>query len=298
MDRNICEGSTYFRQPLLSSVISTAAIDPHLNYDMATTIFKSLPLWQKATARGFAAAPRHLKTRATTQRLKLLQSIYEPAFSHLRPGSPEYEALANSGKVWEDHFKPREMGPWLETQSKLESTLESVDKFRIFFGERPELRSSVTHSLITEWAHQSTAIEANPLSPGDAFLIAGGLESQLFSRYEGFRSISTQALSDLIFLLPAIYPLRIPPKSQSSETILSSPATSATLHLPTPERQAYHSMKSNSSPAYCYAAQTLSKQISTPGAHECLSANFVPCQSQSDRIRLRYSPITKRCPHA
>lgn len=147
---------------------------------MATATFKSLPLWQRATARGFAAAPRQLKTQTTTQRLKLLQSIYEPAFGHLRPGSPEYEALANSGKVWEDHFKLREMGPWLEAQTKPESTLESVDKFKIFFGERPELRSLVTHSLITEWAHQSTAIEANPLSPGDAFLIAEGLESQLF----------------------------------------------------------------------------------------------------------------------
>lgn len=197
MDQNRCEGTTWLRQPLLNLAISTATIDPHLNHNMATVISKSLPLWQKATARGFAAPSRQLKTRATTQRLKLLQSIYEPAFGHLRPGSPEYEALANSGKVWEDHHKPRDLGPWLEARSKLESTLESVDKFRIFFGERPELRSSLTNSLITEWAHQSTSIEANPLSPGDAFLIAEGLESLLFSQYEGFGPISTQALSDL-----------------------------------------------------------------------------------------------------
>lgn len=131
---------------------------------MANAIFKTLPLWQKAPVRGFSAAPRQLKTRTTSQRLKLLQSIYEPAFGHLRPGSPEYKALANSGKVWEDHFKPRDMGPWLETQKKLKSTLESVDKFKIFFAERRELRSSVTYSLVPEWAHQSVAIEANPLS--------------------------------------------------------------------------------------------------------------------------------------
>ncbi|KFY73561.1 hypothetical protein V499_06382 [Pseudogymnoascus sp. VKM F-103] len=129
-------------------------------------------------------------------RLKLLQSIYEPAFSHLRPGSPEYEALANSGKVWEDHFKPRDLGPWLETQKKLKSKLESVDKFKIFLGERPQLRISVTHSLVPEWAHQSVAIEANPLSLGDA-LISEGLESQFFSRYEDFGTIRTQALPDL-----------------------------------------------------------------------------------------------------
>lgn len=164
---------------------------------MATVIFKSLPLWQKVTMRGFATAPRQLKSHVTEQRLKLLQSIYEPAFGHLRPGSPEYEALANSGKVWEDHFKPRGLGPWLEAQKKLESTLESVDKFRIFFEQRPELRKSVIHSLVAEWAHQSTAIEANPLSAGDALLIADRLESQLFSRHKEFKTMSTQDLSNL-----------------------------------------------------------------------------------------------------
>jgi Fic family protein len=163
---------------------------------MAATILKSLPLWQKALVRGISAVPHHLKTR-NTQRPKLLQSIYEPAFGHLKPGSPEYETLANSGKVWEDHFRPRDLEPWLETQTRLKSTLESVDKFRIFFKDRPELRSLVTHYLEPEWAHQSTAIEANPLLPADAFLIAEGLESQLFSRYDGFETISTQALSDL-----------------------------------------------------------------------------------------------------
>lgn len=69
-------------------------------------------------------------------------------------------------------LQARDLEPWLGTQKKLESMLESVDKFRIFFEDRPELRGSVTRSLITEWAHQSTAIEANPLSLGDAFPIA------------------------------------------------------------------------------------------------------------------------------
>ena len=199
MDQDRCKGTIYLRQPLLTSAISTATTNPHQHHEMATIIFKSLPLWQKATTRGFAAASRRLKTRATTQRLKLLQSIYEPVFGHLKPGSPESEALASSGRVWEDHFKPRDLGPWLETQTKLQCTLESVGKFRIFFEERPKFRSSVTHSLIPGWAHQSTAIEANPLSPADAFLITDGLESQLFSQHEGFRSISTQTLSDLNF---------------------------------------------------------------------------------------------------
>ncbi|KFY07355.1 hypothetical protein V492_07216, partial [Pseudogymnoascus sp. VKM F-4246] len=168
---------------------------------MATVISKTLPLWQKITARGFTSGSWHLKAPATTQRLKLLQSIYEPAFGHLRPGSPEYEALANSGKLWEDHFKPRDLGPWLEAQTKLDSTLESVDKYRIFFEERPKLRGSVTRALINEWAHQSTAIEANPLSLGDAHLIADRLESQLFSQHEESGRINTQTLSD--FDLPS-----------------------------------------------------------------------------------------------
>lgn len=176
-------------------VNSTATINSYNDHIMAATIFKSLPLWQKALVRGFSTAPHHLKTR--TQRLKLLQSIYEPAFGHLKPGSPEHEALANSGKVWEDHFRPRDLGRWLEAQRQLKSTLESVDRFKIFFNDRPDLRSSVTHYLEPEWAHQSTTIEANPLTPADAFLIAEGLESQLFSRYDGFETISTQALSVL-----------------------------------------------------------------------------------------------------
>ncbi|KFZ18374.1 hypothetical protein V501_01254 [Pseudogymnoascus sp. VKM F-4519 (FW-2642)] len=215
MDQNRCKGTTYLRQPLLTSAISTATTNPHLDHDMATAIFKTLPLWQKPTVRGFSAAQRQLKTRTTSQRLKLLQSIYEPAFGHLRPDSPEYEALANSGKVWEDHFKPRDLGPWLEAQKKLESTLESVDKFKIFFGERPELRSSVTHSLVPEWAHQSVAIEANPLSLEDAFLITEGLESQFFSRHEDFGTIRTQALPDLD--LPPVCDLSSQNPSQVAE---------------------------------------------------------------------------------
>lgn len=169
---------------------------------MSTTISKTLPLWQKATVSRFAAPSRRLKSRVTTQRLKLLRSIYEPAFGHLTPGSPEFEDLANSGKVWEDHFKPRDLGPWLETQEKLESPLESVDKLKIFFEKRPELRSSVTHSLIPEWAHQSAAIEANLLSLGDAFSIADRLESQFFSHHERFGTTTTQTLADLDFPPP------------------------------------------------------------------------------------------------
>ncbi|OBT78305.1 hypothetical protein VF21_03027 [Pseudogymnoascus sp. 05NY08] len=167
---------------------------------MATTIFKTLPLLrQKAALRGFAAYPRLIQTQATrasAQRRKLLQSIYQPAFGHLQPGSPEYEALADSGKVWEDHFKPRDLAPWLEMQSKLQSTLDSVDKFKPFFRNRPDLRSSVTRALISDYAHQSTSIEGNPLLPGDSFVIAEGLERELFSRI-GFGAMSTQALTEL-----------------------------------------------------------------------------------------------------
>ncbi|KFY21166.1 hypothetical protein V491_03112 [Pseudogymnoascus sp. VKM F-3775] len=155
-----------------------------------------LRLRQKAVLRGPGASPRLIQTQATAQRRKLLQSIYQPAFAHLEPGSPEYEALADSGKVWEDYFKPSDMAPWREMQTKLQSTLDSVDKFKPFFKNRPTLRSSVTRSLISDYAHQSTSIEGNPLLPSDSFIIAEGLERELFSRID-FGRVSTQSLSEL-----------------------------------------------------------------------------------------------------
>ena len=39
------------------------------------------------------------------QRQELLRHIYEP-FSKLEKDSPEYQKLAESGKVWEDYFQP------------------------------------------------------------------------------------------------------------------------------------------------------------------------------------------------
>lgn len=109
-------------------------------------MFKTLaPLRQKATLRRLPASPiRLIQSQATIRRRKRLESIYKPAFSHLTPGSPDFEALADSGRVWEDHFKPSDLTPWLAVQAKLQSTLNSVDKYKTFFKDRPELHELAT----------------------------------------------------------------------------------------------------------------------------------------------------------
>lgn len=140
---------------------------------------------------------RLIGTQVGRQRIELLHSIYDPSFAHLKPGSTEYEALADSGRVWEEYFKPRDLAPWLAAQSKLESTLKSVDKFKPFFDDRPELRNSTARALVCEYAHQSTSIEANPLFPSEALAIAEELERRLFSHLDDFGAMSAQALSNL-----------------------------------------------------------------------------------------------------
>ena len=44
-------------------------------------------------------------------RHELLKKIYEPAAKYAKDTS-EYNELANSGKVWENYFRPSDDGPY------------------------------------------------------------------------------------------------------------------------------------------------------------------------------------------
>ena len=70
------------------------------------------------------------KSRGLVPRLArdtLLRQVYEP-FSRLKKGSPEYEELALSGRVWEDYFQPGDSEPYryLELQKVSKATLCSL----------------------------------------------------------------------------------------------------------------------------------------------------------------------------
>jgi len=134
-----------------------------------------------ATFRRFLiAGRRHFSSQQNSARRKLLEPIYIPAFEKLQNGTPEYEALARSGKVWENFFKPQNIEPYLAAQAKLQETLNYTDKHKLFFSKRTDLMKTITRALVNEYAQQSTAIEGNSLQVGDSVAIADKLEKQLF----------------------------------------------------------------------------------------------------------------------
>ena len=140
---------------------------------------------------------RHFSSQHNSARRKLLNAIYVPAFEKLQKGTPEYEALACSGKVWENFFKPQNIDPYLAAQAKLRETITYTDKQKLFFSEHTDLMKTITRALVNEYAHQSTAIEGNSLQVGDSVAIEDELEKQLFSTISDFAGMSPQALSNL-----------------------------------------------------------------------------------------------------
>ena len=133
-----------------------------------------------ATFRRFLiAGRRHFSSQQKSARLELLKAVYSPAFGKLQSGTPEYTALARSGKVWEDFFKPQNIKPYLAVQAKLQDVLNSADKLKLSFSKRTDLMKTITRALVKEYAYQSTAMEGNPLRLGDSLIIEDGLEKQL-----------------------------------------------------------------------------------------------------------------------
>jgi len=80
-----------------------------------------------------AAGRRYISNQQTSSRHQLLLEIYHAAFQNLEKDSPEYNTLSRSGKVWENFFKPQDVHPYLLAQTKLQSTLDRVDKQKLFY---------------------------------------------------------------------------------------------------------------------------------------------------------------------
>ena len=139
---------------------------------------------------------RYLSSQRFPARRALLESVYSSAFGKIEKDSPEYIALARSGRVWENFFNPQNIEPYLAAQAKLQKTLAEADRQKLFFAQRADLLNSINRALIPEYAHQSTAIEGNPLRLGDAVRIEDELEQQLFSNID-LSSISAQVLAGL-----------------------------------------------------------------------------------------------------
>jgi hypothetical protein len=108
---------------------------------------------------------------AIKSRIDLLNAIYHPAFASLKKGSPEYDDLENSGRVWEAFFKPGNIEPYLQAQSDLKQTLASIDEIKEWYRENDKVKINVLRSLVPEYAHQSTSLEQNPLHAGNAVVI-------------------------------------------------------------------------------------------------------------------------------
>ncbi|KAL2879017.1 hypothetical protein SGCOL_005716 [Colletotrichum sp. CLE4] len=137
---------------------------------------------------------RPLSADSRNARLALLRNVYEP-FSKLEKDSPEYDELARSGKVWEDHFQPydsQRMG-YKPIQQEQKDMLAEIDKLRQLMKPRvPELAKT----LVAEYAHQSVSIENNPLNIGDTIAVFDLLTKKLFA-HVNIASMTAEDLTQL-----------------------------------------------------------------------------------------------------
>ncbi|KAK2050970.1 fic/DOC family protein [Colletotrichum caudatum] len=141
-----------------------------------------------------ACGQRPLSSDAKSARQALLRKIYEP-FSKLKKGSLEYDELAKSGKVWEDHFQPHDsqrLG-YKSLQQDYKGMLAEIDELReLMKPQVPELAKT----LVAEYAHQSVSIEDNPLKIGDTIAVVDLLTSKLFAHID-IASIAADDLTQL-----------------------------------------------------------------------------------------------------
>ncbi|KAJ0162836.1 Adenosine monophosphate-protein transferase FICD [Colletotrichum tanaceti] len=126
-------------------------------------------------------------------RRALLVKIYEPA-SRLRKGSPAYNKLACSGRVWEDFFQPgnsREKG-YLGLQRVHRRLLADIDALRVTLPV-----SALGRRMVPEYAQQSVMIENNPLTVGDAHRVLETLREGVFRRVD-LASMSSSELVEMV----------------------------------------------------------------------------------------------------
>lgn len=139
------------------------------------------------------------------QRRKRLLEIYAP-FAKLEKNSPEYNALAYSGKVWEDYHHPGDSAKqgYEKLHQKHTEILAEIDSLKKSM-ELPVC--SIAKSLVTEYAHQSVQIENNRLKLGDSIKIYDFLSTSFFKQFD-LSTMSSQRIyeidiPDVTFLLPA-----------------------------------------------------------------------------------------------
>jgi hypothetical protein len=106
--------------------------------------------------------------------------------------------------VWENFFKPQNIKPYLAAQAKLQDVLNGADKQKLFFSQRTDLMKTITEALVTKYAHQSTAIEGNPLRIGDALAIEDELEKQLSLALSDLAGMKPQTLANLTLPSPDV----------------------------------------------------------------------------------------------
>lgn len=92
--------------------------------------------------------------------------------------------LARSGRVWEDFFKPGNIEPYLQAQSDLKDTLISIDELKEWYRGNDQSKTDILRAFVSEYAHQSTSLEQNPLHVGDSVAISDELEKQLFDHID------------------------------------------------------------------------------------------------------------------
>ncbi|KAK0726025.1 hypothetical protein B0H67DRAFT_660089 [Lasiosphaeris hirsuta] len=110
----------------------------------------------------------------------MLKHVYAP-FAGLKKGSPEYEELAASGRM----FEP---------------ILKKIDYLKHSMGLPAR---SIVESLVAEYAYQSVRIEDNMLHLGDSMIINDHLVSM------SARELSKAALPNLQSMLPIVDPSQL-----------------------------------------------------------------------------------------
>jgi hypothetical protein len=126
------------------------------------------------------------KSSETVERGKLLTSIYHDAFKGPKLYSPEWKALTETGKIWENHFQPFNTKKWQDAQKTWSFMLDEID------ARREILRSSdwtrrLTMMLINDFVHEraqrreTTHIETEKIVSELAPYVHGLLRNKMIS---------------------------------------------------------------------------------------------------------------------
>ncbi|KXJ87346.1 fic/DOC family protein [Microdochium bolleyi] len=138
-------------------------------------------------------ARRQASTTPAALRLAKLKEVYAP-FRAFRADSEEYNALAKSGTVWENYFRPQETAPYDELQRQHKDTLAEIDEWReVMKLQIPDLGKT----LVAEYAHQSVSIEDNPIDAGESRIIFDLVDKEILgpANLAGFSAHDLHSLS-------------------------------------------------------------------------------------------------------